>query len=233
MKRKSSQEDLRRRGFVAKEERKPLEGAAQAQLIEFLHSGCAVKRSLAAWSLTAVEEDSARALLKQLSVETCLYTKIAITRSLEKGTVGTAELMTEYLGKIGANQYKVLPGSVSKKKSFPLPRDIIARSLGRMQVSVFPVLQKVLATEDRSKISEALDAIGFMAFYHSEVATPQNAELLLTLKMRYLNDDLILWKMVRCLSAFPCEESRKALFGFLNFPSVIGMEARRSLTFFP
>ena len=41
--------------------------------------------------------------------------------------------MVEYLGQIGNNQHKVLPTNGFNKKSYPLPRDIIARTLAHMK----------------------------------------------------------------------------------------------------
>ncbi|MCC0704505.1 hypothetical protein IC213_15705 [Clostridioides sp. ES-S-0049-02] len=56
-------------------------------------------------------------------------------------------------------------------KSYPLARDIITRSLARMNVEILPVLFDVLESDDRIKISEVIDAIGFMIFYNQEVAS--------------------------------------------------------------
>ena len=64
-----------------------------------------------------------------------------------------------YLAKIGKNQYKELPSEPSRKKSYPLPRDIIARTLAKMDTSIMPFLMKVLKEDDLSKISEVIDAI--------------------------------------------------------------------------
>lgn len=229
MERKSKQEDLYRRGLPSEKDKEVLAGVAKSRLLNLLHSGCAVERSVAASFLSAMEEDTVQALLEQLSVEKCLYTRIAIAQSLEKGTWLAAGKMTAYLGKIGVNQHKALPERVSKKKSFPLPRDLIARSLGKMNPSVFPVLLEVLKTEDFVKISEVLDAIGYMVFYHQELATPQNAEQVLRLQKCCQKNDVVLWKMTRCLAAFPCKESEALFMKLLHIPSVIGREAGKSL----
>lgn len=226
---KSKREDLYRRGLASEKDKEALAGVSKSQLLELLRAGCAAERSAAAGFLSPEEEDSVQALLEQLSIEKCLYTRIAIAQSLEKGAYLAASRMTAYLGRIGVNQYRALPNRVSKKKSFPLPRDFIARSLGKMSPAVFPILLEVLKTGEAIKIREGLDAIGYMVFYHQELATVQNAGQVLGLRKCWQEDDVILWKMTRCLAAFPCEESEALLMKLLHVPSVIGMEAGKSL----
>jgi hypothetical protein len=226
---KSSQENLQKRGMASKLEIEELSVLSQIQLIELLHSNQAVTRTASAYNLYSEQEEVTEELLKQLQIETCLYTKIAICESLEKGNIKTARQMVEYLGKIGDNRHKELPDTVSKKKSYPMPRDIIARSLGKMDVTVFPVLNEVLNSKDIIKISDALDAIGYMVFYHPQLATLQNADAILYLAESYTWNRLIPWKAMMCLSAFGLKESKECLLRFSNDNTIIGMEARRSL----
>lgn len=61
------------------------------------------------------------ALLTRLAVEKCLYTRLAICETLEKGDAGTARKMVPYLGKIVNNQHRCLPEKVS---AFPLNESI-------------------------------------------------------------------------------------------------------------
>ena len=58
--------------------------------------------------------------------------------------------MVEYLGQIGNNQHTVLPTNGFNKKSYPLPRDIIARTLAHMKEDILPVLMDVLKTNNHS-----------------------------------------------------------------------------------
>lgn len=227
---RSSKEDLRKRGYVTDKDIEVLAAISQEQLLDMLHSNDAVTRSAAACNLVVTDKNSACELLKKLSVEKCLYTKIAICESLEKGDCTTATQMTEYLGKIGNNQHKTLPNKVSKKKSFPLPRDIVARSLGRMSAEVFPVLQTVVKGSDIEKIQEVLDAIGIMVYYNKNLATSENVMPILSLVQNYTDNHLILWKALLCLSAFPLTESKKVLLKYADKTDVIGMEAQRSLS---
>jgi FOG: HEAT repeat len=229
MKYKSEQTKLQNRGFVTEKEIQDFNSLSKEELLELLDSENAAIRSAAAYHLSAVDEEVTRALLRRLLLEECLYTRLAICESLQKGNIHTAKQMLNYLGKIGDNQHKVLPKADSKKKSFPLPRDIIARTLGRMDVSVYPVLIDTIKGKDKNMISEALDAIGYMVFYHPELSIPQNAEPIYSLFKRYAENNLILWKALLCLSAFKLDKSYEVLLKFSTDDSVLGMEARRSL----
>lgn len=199
------------------------------ELIELLHGKEPCKRSAAAIKLLPVVDQVAEELLLQLSIEKCLYTKIAICESLEKGNLETSRKMIKYLGIIGNNQHKVPPNKISAKKSFPLPRDIIARSLGKMEISIFSSLMEIIRSNNIVHISEGLDAIGYMVFYNPVLATSENCKDILSLAHKYGGVPLVLWKVILCLSAFPCKESKEFLFGFAEENSVLGMEAERSL----
>lgn len=74
--------------------------------------------------------------------------------------------MFEYLGKIGNNQHKVLPSNGFNKNNYPLPRDIIARTLAHMNEVILPELLDVLKSNNILAIREVIDAIGFICFYH-------------------------------------------------------------------
>lgn len=148
---------------------------------------------------------------------------------LEQGNKMTALQMGTYLGKIGKNQYKEIPQKVSAKKSYPLPRDLIARSLGRMNLCVLPVLMEVLESKEVSRISEVLDAIGFMIFYHPEEAVLKNAQAILKVAKEYRENKMIVWKCLICLSAFSLQEVRAFLLTYVHCDGLLGEEARRSL----
>lgn len=226
---KSSEADLRRRGLADCSDIEALSGRSFEELTKLLFSGQAAVRSAAAFHLKDHADAAASLLLDRLSAESCLYTRIAICEALEGGGRSTAEKMTEYLGVIGNNQYKVLPDRVSAKKSYPLPRDIIARTMGKMDPSVLPVLLHTLETAGELKVREALDAVGFMVFYHEEVAGSGNIGPVLTVVDRYPEDVIILWKQILCLSAFPLKESENILEGMAKRNDILGNEARRSI----
>lgn len=229
---KSSQEQLRSRGYATPEEIRPYREKSQNELLELLNDKNAVARTAAA-SLLKMEPETeiqaAAALVKRLSLEKCLYTRLAICETLEKGGRETALQMIPFLGKIGGNQHKSLPDRVSQKKSYPLPRDIIARSLAKMPQEVFPVLLQVLQGDDAEKICEILDAVGFMAFYHPELSTPEHAEVVFAVMERCPNHELLLWKAIQCLCAFPSQKTERLLQEFASQDNLLGEEAKSSL----
>ncbi|EGO65983.1 hypothetical protein [Acetonema longum] len=226
---KSTGQDLQRRGFASEGDVAKLKPFPVSQLVALLHSDDPVTRTAAARCLSAVDAVVVAHLLEQLAMEKCLYTKIAICETLEKGDLSTARKMILYLGKIGRNQHYALPDRISAKKSYPLPRDIIARSLGKMNGSIFPALLDVLHGGDAERISEVLDSIGFMVFYHPEMATETHAQEIYRVFSVYEHSQLIVWKALLCLSAFPLPQSLSILQGFSAYNNVLGEEAKRSL----
>ena len=177
------------------------------------------------------EEVFSNHLLNKLSVEKCLYTRLEICRILELGNLSTAEKMLEYLGTIGDNQYKELPNRSSKKESYPLPRDIIARTLANMNIVIFPMLITSLSSKPDLVIAEILDAIGFMVFYHQELATEENLKCILDCMDRYEKQPVIYWKIITCLSAFPQDKVHAILKLLIEESSepLFVEEAKRSL----
>lgn len=227
---KSSIEDLHKRGFVNKEAQDAsFQQKSQSELLALLKQEQAVLRTMAAQHLAAKDDHVTSALLEQLATEDCLYTRIAITDCLKKGNAATAKIMCTYLGKIGKNQYHKLPNKVSAKKSYPLPRDIIARTLGKMDVSILSVLFDVLRQEQVRQIREVLDAIGFLVFYHEELAQEVYLEEILQVMITYPQDEIIIWKALVCLSAFPLPKGIEILEQYQQMPGILGKEAMRSL----
>ena len=230
---KSSKDDLRKRGFASREDIESLRGKSQEDLLALLHADTSVVRTASAHNLSVTHGDQklvAAELLKQLCNEKCLYTKIALCRCLEKGGMDTAKQMACYLGRIGTNQHKQLPDRVSKKKSFPLPRDIVARSLGRMSPAVLPVLIDVLRSGDMDRILETLDAIGYMTYNNQQLAAGANARAVYDIMGKYSESKLLQWKAIVCLSVYPSMETKKILEGFVNQDDLLGEEAKRSIS---
>ena len=136
-----------------------------------------------------------------------MYTRLEICTTLESGNHITAKEMIPYIGLIGNNQHKVLPDRPSFKSSYPLPRDLIVRSLARMKREILPVLMEVLESGDVDKIQEVLDAIGFLIFYDRQAATQEYMKKVLKTIEMYKDDDVVVWKGILCLSAFPYTQS--------------------------
>ncbi|MEG0295094.1 MAG: hypothetical protein RR620_00165 [Clostridium sp.] len=232
---KSNKGDLRKRGMIEDIDVEVMFKLSLDELLKFINSSVAVERtsSIRVLSLKGytLDEKVVELLLERLMIEKSLYTKIEIGTFLEKGNVNVAEKMINYLGKIGNNQYKSLPDKVSKKISYPLPRDIISRSLGRMNIEILPKLLAVLESRDEEKISEVIDAIGFLIFYNEKSISIEIFNTIIKTMEIYSENELIIWKCTTCLSAFPLIETVYKLNVILdsNNNEIIRTEARRSL----
>lgn len=191
----------KQRGWVENSELSAYKNKSINELSNLLFSENACERTIAA-KLIPLTCEISDILLSRLKTEPALYTRLALTEKLESGDQSTALRMIEFLADIGDNQHRT-PIAPSKKKSFPLPRDLMARSLGRMKPEIFPTLLEAAEKLPSSQLSELIDAIGYMAFYHPALATTENYQRLLQIKKSHSNEPLIQWKFLICFSAFP------------------------------
>lgn len=191
----------KQRGWVENSELSAYKNKSISELSNLLFSENAGQRTIAA-KLIPLTCETSDILLNRLKTEPALYTRLALTEKLESGDQSTALRMIDFLATIGDNQHRT-PIAPSKKKSFPLPRDLIARSLGRMKPEIFPILLTAAEQLPSSQLSELIDAIGYMAFYHPALATTENYQRLLQIKKAHSNEPLIQWKFLICFSAFP------------------------------
>ena len=120
------------------------------------------------------------------------------------------------------------PGSAKdfKKTSYPLPRDIAARTLIRIGSTALPDLIRVLNGSDLVRLSEAIDTIGFICFYNYQ---PGVAGLLEECFYRNEKEELIQWKLFRAMSAFP-ENIPFLQKQLLLSPELFRPEIKRSLS---
>lgn len=200
---KSSKAELRKSGYITIEDFDKFHQCSNSELTLLINSQNSIERSVAINLLSnrfnTENLDFVKILLERLCIEKCLYTCIEIGNALEKGMVKTAELMVAYLGYIGEIRYK--PDKV-KRKDYPIPRDIIARSLGRMDCSILPVLYDVLYSNDEIKILQVIDAIGFLVFNNPSYLNEDFFEPITFTLNKYIENNLIVWKCLYCLSFF-------------------------------
>lgn len=203
---KSSREDLKKRGYINETDLQAYVYSSPQDLLKLLKSARAYERTVAVRLLerntVMSKKELSEVLLLSLTIEKSLYTRLEICNVLAKGDIQTAQMMIAYLGKIGNNQYDCLPDRVSQKMSYPLPRDIIARTLGKMNVDILAVLLDTLGNNEISVIREALDAIGYMCFYNEVSKKEIVREKLIKCCQSYKADEIIRWKIVRALSSF-------------------------------
>lgn len=191
------------RGQVNEAEIHRYEGCTQKQLEQLLKSNVSKERTSAAILMgkkTLIE--SIPNLLEALQKEKSLYSKIAISETL--GLLGEPAVtgLVKLLGVIGNNQETELPIKYFDKKSYPLPRDIAARTLVKIGRPALPQLMQTAQSAKRYVLSEAIDAIG-------NIASNTNDLRPLTYMLEALNghmsDSFLTWKYVRALSGFKFE----------------------------
>lgn len=173
-----------------------------AQLIALVNNQNPQKRSVAANILGHRKDKECIAILcERLSKEKSLYTKIAISEALVQFGVFAIEELVQHIGKIGKNRHEELPTEFFKKKSYPLPRDIVIRTIIRMGKPALPYLQILLVNNRPGVLSEVVDAIGHISFYSKDRSLLDD---LLTL-FDYCGDDLevLKWKVIRAFQSFP------------------------------
>ncbi|MFS0784375.1 hypothetical protein [Bacillus sp. 1P06AnD] len=233
---KSSHAQLLARGKVTPAELQPFTHYTKEELTALLASPKAHIRTIAITQLVendGLNDDVIILFLQSLKQEDKLYTKLALCEALSKGGIISAERMVAYLGKIGSNQHTCLPAEPSKKTGYPLPRDIIARTLSHMGPEILLVLLNVLKTGRASAVSEAIDAIGFICFHNkisSETETQIAAALAACLEL-FKDDAVIRWKVVRAFESFYSEDilHTLTLIAKQDSQSTIRKEAQRSL----
>lgn len=198
---KSSESQLNRRGFIPAGVEETYPDMPFKQCVELVKSNLPKERTLGARLLTKSGQPQAiGTLLDALKVEQQLYSKLAMCDALVSfGKEGVIPLVA-LLGKIGNNQHRIVSEIDYKKKSYPLPRDIAGRTLIRIGVDALPELLEVLQTDSVSSLSEAIDAIGFICFYSQH---QPNVYRLLEKCFQHNSNDLVRWKIIRAMSAFP------------------------------
>lgn len=226
---KTDIETLRKRGFLTNTEAEPFFLYSKDELLELLNDKEAINRTAALFILRNFVEinELDSILLEMLVKEKALYTKLEICNILTTGNEITIKRMIPYIGTIRGNQYHSLPEKGSKKKSYPLPRDIIARTMAKMDPIYFPVILNIIDHEEIHVVGEVIDAIGWQVFYHQELATDDNYQVILKTLKCFDGNELMMWKLITCLSAF--DQSEDYLKTIKTDIAVIQKEIQRSI----
>lgn len=197
---KSNEEQLKLRGYVDENELKSYMDISKEELLGFLHSKDTTKRTIAARIIKKYKDISIlKELISCLVVEKKLYTKIALSESIGDYGEEASCLLIKYLGKVGNNQYKDLPDKPFDKSNYPLPRDIISRTICKVGIPALKHLRECLYTGSYEQKLEAIDAIGFISFYEYNNSCQNDIIILMD---KYINDDLMIWKLIRALQSF-------------------------------
>jgi HEAT repeat protein len=233
----------KKRGEISKADLEPYIDFSTAKLIEILESSEAQKRTIAATILGDKSDTGAiKSLAHALKTEKALYSRIAISEALGKMGELAVVPVADLLGQIGNNQETELPKKYFNKKSYPLVRDIAARTLVKIGKPATSYLIEILGSEKDIFIKQqTIDALGAIAAktgdYSSLKPIINCFDNIVGINQDTINSDenvdkVTLWKIVRSLSAFKnSEAAAKCLLIVLNnYPDPqLQWESARSL----
>lgn len=198
---KSDAAQLESRGYVANDIENSYATISFEQRVTLLKSKQATERTLGARLLIKQSDSQViNCLIAALQTEKKLYTKLEICNSLVSYGRAAVMPLIAVSGKIGNNQHRIVPTADFKKVSYPLPRDLAARTLIRIGTVALPDLLTALKSTDIVQLSEAIDAIGFICFYDYQSAIAGELE---NCFYKNSHSELVKWKIFRAMSAFP------------------------------
>lgn len=241
---KSNISELRGRGYIGESDWISYRHFPEASLRKLLDSKIAVERTVAVrllYEKSGLTRENVLLFCQRLAQEKSLYCRLEISRCLERAHPEAAKLLLPWLGRIENRQYQSLPESVSKKMSYLLPRDPVARILGKAQLPILPVLMRFFIEKmegkweegEKEALREVIDAVGFLCFYHS---FSEKERIFQDLERSFLRegerDEVIRWKLVQAFSAFPLRQALvrlKEVCYTCAEPVLIRREAERGL----
>jgi len=201
----------------------------EPELLFLLHSKIPVERSCAAihlckyQNLTVVDK-----LCHQLAIEKKLYTRIALCETLAKCAESSIEPLIRLLGRIGKNQEIKIPETGFYKVSYPLPRDIAARTISRLGIAaILPLENFIKSSKDMNALAQAIDAYGHIV-YSNKIKC--SSSLLQELYKKHPKNDFLKYKITRCLSGIHDEWAKSFLLKTIQTGCKgLRLEALRSL----
>lgn len=227
---------FQKRGKIAKQDLGLFNQYDKNSLMALLKSGNPQERTCAAILLGRKKiKDAIPELCQRLKTEKYLYTKIAISEALgEIGPAAISDLML-LIGTIGNNQHQTLPEKYFSKINYPLPRDIVARTITKIKTPALPSLtQLIVCSLEKTKVSEAVDALGWIIFYNktgkTQIESAENA--LFQCLENFTGDMVIHWKVIRAFESFNSPKVIEYLQAIVDnelLPSQLRSEACRSL----
>jgi len=201
----------------------------EPELLFLLYSKIPVERSCAAIHLWKYQSPTVVGrLCQQLAIEKKLYTKIALCETLAKCAELSIEPLIGLLGKIGKNQETKIPGTGFYKVSYPLPRDIAARTICRLgTVGILPLDKFIKSSKDINTLAQAIDAYGHIV-YSNKIKCSSSP--LQELYARHPKNDFLKYTITRCLSGIHDEWAKSFLLESIQTGCKgLRLEALRSL----
>jgi hypothetical protein len=227
---KSSEEQLKGRGYVTDGDIEKYTGLNENDLVQLLHNKEAYKRTIGIRLLSAYKKEKYIPLFcGLLKTEKKLYTKIALCDSLIQYDEKAIPYLLPLIGTIGNNRHTKIAAADIHKKSYPLPRDIAGRILIRIGPAVFPELEKIITENtNTSQVYEAIDVIGHIAWNYRDYRLEK---ALIGVYNKNQNDEFLEWKIIRAFQSFNSPEVKTILEKTRRTGrnKILAEEAKRSL----
>lgn len=221
-----------KRGQISPEDLKPYLDLQPEPLIGLLGSEDPKERTIAATIMgERPNENMIMPLCTAFTGEKALYSRIAMSEALSKMGKPATRPLIDILGEIGSNQETKLPQKYFNKKSYPLVRDMAARTLVKIGKPATPYLIEVMENGTDFKAQQAIDALGGIA---ASTGDKRALKMLIDHMERCIGDGdkVTLWKIVRALSGFKNSEEAVDPLLFIirnDYDPPIVWEALRSL----
>ena len=205
----TKQFDREKRGQISGEYLSQFTELSDELLIPMLNDRNPQKRTAAAKILGKTQNSkNVASLCDAMKNEKAIYPRIAMSESLgEIGLIAVPNLV-ELLGRIGNNQEKELPSKYFKKKSFPLQRDLAARTLVKVGRPALPCLIHKLSSVDDVFVKEqALDAVGGITYKTNDQSAGDVVIHMIQENINVPDNRLLFWKGIRALSGFQANKN--------------------------
>ncbi len=198
------------------------------ELANLLLSKLSTERTIGATLLGQRKaEEFVVSLCAALRLEKALYSRIAICEALESIGKESVEPLLQLLGKIGNNQETKLPEKYFEKKSYPLTRDIVARTIIRIGEPAIDRLIELSATKDNYLLSQIIDTLGGLLHATGDLRILDRLTIIFEENRQ---NELLLWKTIRAFSATESKETTDLIMPFLTHSQpAIRWETTRTL----
>ena len=184
------------------------------ELANLLQSELSTERTIGA---TLLGERKAKefvvSLCNALKFEKALYSRIAICEALESIGKESVEPLSQLLGKIGNNQETKLPEKYFEKKSYPLTRDIAARTIIRIGEPAIDRLIELSTTKDNYLLSQIIDTLGGLLHATGDLRILERLTIIFNENKQ---NEFLLWKTIKAFSATENKETTDLIMPFLS-----------------
>lgn len=206
--------------YIARQKRGQIESSlfiafstlSNKELADLLRSEIPTERTIGATLLGQRKaKEFVPKLCDALKIEKALYSKIAICEALESIGKESVEPLSRLLGRIGKNQELKLPEKYFEKKSYPLTRDIAARTIIRIGETAIDKIIELSSTKDPYLLSQIIDTLGGLLHATKDLRIPECLKIVFE---ENKHNEFLLWKIIRAFSGTVNKETTSLFLPF-------------------